>query len=232
MKTVVITGGAGGIGAAISRHFAARGYHVIIGYHHARQRAEKLASEIGGSAYRVDVTDAESVLEFRKLSGRADILVNNAGIAQQKLFCDISEEEWDAMFSVHVKGAYRMCRAFLPDMIREKSGSIVNIASMWGQVGASCEVHYSAAKAALIGMTKALAKELGPSGVRANCVSPGVIETDMMAAFSEEDKDALREETPLLRLGTPEDVAEAVCFAAESPFLTGQVIAPNGGFII
>lgn len=232
MKTVVITGGAGGIGSAVSRGFAEKGYRVILGYNHSKEKAEKIAAEIDGRAYRVDVTDAASVLAFRESVGKADVLVNNAGIAQQKLFGDILEEEWDAMMAVHVKGAFLMCQAFLPEMIREKSGCIVNIASMWGQVGASCEVHYSAAKAALIGMTKALAKEVGPSGVRVNCVSPGVIETDMMAAFSEEDKAALREETPLCRLGTPEDVAEAVLFAAESAFLTGQIIAPNGGFII
>ncbi len=232
MKKVVITGGAGGIGSAIACGFAEKGYSVILGFNRSAEKAAALANELGGKAYRVDVTDADSVRAFREMAGEAEILVNNAGIAQQKLFGDISEEEWDEMFAVHVKGAFRMCRAFLPDMIREKNGCIINIASMWGQIGASCEVHYSAAKAALIGMTKALAKEVGPSGVRVNCVSPGVIETDMMAAFSEEDKEALREETPLCRLGTPRDVAETVLFAAESRFLTGQVIAPNGGFVI
>ena len=232
MKRVVITGGAGGIGSAIARAFSENGYYVTIGYHQKKERAEHLAAAIGGKAHHVDVRDRESVCAFYRAAGQADVLINTAGIAQQKLFTDISEEEWDAMMEVHVKGAFRMCQAFLPDMIHKKSGSIVNIASMWGQVGASCEVHYSAAKAALIGMTKALAKELGPSGIRVNCVSPGVIETDMMAAFSEEDKEALREETPLCRLGTSQDVAQAVLFAAESRFLTGQVIAPNGGFVI
>lgn len=232
MKRVVITGGAGGIGSAIARAFSENGYHVTIGYHQKKERAEHLAAAIGGKAHHVDVRDRESVCAFYRAAGQADVLINNAGIAQQKLFTDISEEEWDAMMEVHVKGAFRMCQAFLPDMIHKKRGSIVNIGSMWGQVGASCEVHYSAAKAALIGMTKALAKELGPSGIRVNCVSPGVIETDMMAAFSDEDKEALREETPLCRLGTSQDVAQAVLFAAESRFLTGQVIAPNGGFVI
>ncbi len=232
MKTVVITGGAGGIGSGIARCFAKKGYRVIIGYNRSAEKAQALAAEIGGRAQHVDVCSTDSVREFAAAAGRADVVIHNAGISRQKLFTDITEEEWDAMFDVHVKGAYRLCRAFLPQMIREKGGSIVHIASMWGQVGASCEVHYSAAKAALIGMTKALAKELGPSGIRVNCVSPGVIETDMMAAFSEEDKNALAEETPLCRLGTPEDVAEAVLYAAEASFLTGQVIAPNGGFVI
>lgn len=232
MKTVVVTGGAGGIGAGISRRFASAGYRVFIGYNRAKEAAAALAGEIGGTALWLDVRSAQSVQAFKAAAGRADVLVNNAGIAAQKLFTDISEEEWDAMFDVHVKGAYRLCRAFLPDMIREKRGSIVNITSMWGQVGASCEVHYSAAKAALIGMTRALAKELGPSGIRVNCVSPGVIETAMLADFSDADKAALKEETPLGRLGTPDDVAQAVLFAAEADFLTGQVIAPNGGFVI
>ncbi len=232
VKTVAITGGAGGIGAAICRRFQQDGYRVIIGYRTSREKAETLSRELGGTALEVDVRSAESVEKFAEKAGRVDVLVHNAGIAQQKLFTDITEAEWDEMFAVHVKGAYLLCRAFLPQMIREKSGSVVNIASMWGQVGASCEVHYSAAKAALIGMTRALAKEVGPSGIRVNCVSPGVIETDMMATFSEADKQSLAEETPLGRLGTPQDVAEAVFYAANAEFLTGQVIAPNGGFVI
>ncbi len=232
MKTVVITGGAGGIGSALCRKFAAAGYRVIIGYNRSAEKASALAAALGGRALWLDVRLTDSVRDFAAAAGEADVLINNAGIAAQRLFTDITEEEWDEMFDVHVKGAYRLCRAFLPGMIREKRGSIVNIASMWGQVGASCEVHYSAAKAALIGMTRALAKELGPSGIRVNCVSPGVIETEMMAGFSDEDKAALCEETPLGRMGTPEDVAEAVLYAAEASFLTGQVLAPNGGFVI
>ncbi len=232
MKTVVITGGAGGIGESICRRFAKEGYRVVVGYKRSEEKARALAAEIGGEALYADVCSAEAVGAFAAAAGRADVVIHNAGISAQKLFTDITEEEWDGMFDVHVKGAYRLFRAFLPAMIHEKRGSLITIASMWGQVGASCEVHYSAAKAALIGMTRALAKELGPSGIRVNCVSPGVIETNMMAVFSEEDKNALREETPLGRLGTPEDVAEAVLYAAEASFLTGQVIAPNGGFVI
>lgn len=232
VKTAIVSGGAGGIGSAICRRFQKEGYHVIIGYHKSREKAEALAMELGGTALELDVTSADSVENFARKVERADVLIHNAGIAGQKLFTEITEQEWDEMFSVHAKGAFLLCRAFLPGMIRKKSGSIVTVASMWGQVGASCEVHYSAAKAALIGMTRALAKEVGPSGIRVNCVSPGVIDTPMMAGFTEEDKKALAEETPLGRLGTPRDVADAVFYAATAEFLTGQVIAPNGGFII
>ena len=232
MKTAIVSGGAGGIGSAICRRFQKEGYRVIIGYRTSGEKAESLAKELGGEALELDVTSAESVSRFAEKAGRADVLVSNAGIAQQKLFTDITEREWDEMFAVHVKGAFLLCRAFLPEMIRQKSGSIVTVASMWGQVGASCEVHYSAAKAALIGMTRALAKEVGPSAVRVNCVSPGVIDTPMLASFTDEDKAALKEETPLLKIGKPEDVADAVFYAATAEFLTGQVIAPNGGFVI
>lgn len=232
MKTMVITGGAGGIGSAIARRFQKAGYSVVIGYNRSKEKAEALARELSARALFVDVCSPESVSAFYEAAGPASVVIHAAGIAAQKLFCDITEEEWDRMMDVHVKGAYRLYKAFLPDMIRAKEGSLIAISSMWGQVGASCEVHYSTAKAALIGMTRALAKELGPSNIRVNCIAPGVIETDMMAAFSEEDKKALMEETPLGRIGTGADVAEATLYAAEASFLTGQVIAPNGGFVI
>lgn len=232
MKTAIISGGTGGIGSEIVRVFADRGYHVVLGYNRSQKQAEALAKETGASVSQLNVCDAESVQAFQKNVGRADVVVHNAGISTQRLFTEITEEEWDEMFAVHVKGAYRLFKAFLPEMIREKQGSLVAISSMWGQVGAACEVHYSAAKAALIGMTKALAKEVGPSGIRVNCVAPGVIDTAMLAEFSEADKKALAEETPLCRLGTPKDVASAVLFAAEHPFFTGQVLSPNGGFVI
>ena len=161
-------------------------------------------------------------------------LVNNAGIASQKLFTDTTPEEWNAMMGVHAGGAYYTCRRALPSMIRSRRGSIVNLSSIWGLTGASCEVAYSAAKAAVIGLTRALAKEVGPSGVRVNCVAPGVIDTDMIAGLSEDTRRELAEETPLGRLGTPEDVAAVVAFllSDEAAFLTGQVLSPNGGFWI
>jgi len=166
--------------------------------------------------------------------GTVDLLVNNAGIAQQKMFCDITPEEWDRMFAVTVTGAFHCCQRVLPGMLRRGGGQIINVASMWGQTGASCEVHYSAAKAALIGMTRALAKELGPSGITVNCIAPGVIDTDMCAGLDASTRAGLAEETPLGRLGTPLDVARAILFLAGEggDFFTGQVLSPNGGFVI
>ena len=166
--------------------------------------------------------------------GEVEILVNNAGIAQQKLFTDLTDEDWDRMFAVDVKGVFLCCQAFLPPMIRKKAGKIINIASMWGQVGASCEVHYSAAKGAVIAMTRALAQEVGPSRIQVNCVSPGFIETEMNGALPPEAAAALIEETPLGVAGQPADIAEAVWFLAspQSDFITGQVLASNGGMVL
>jgi 3-oxoacyl-[acyl-carrier protein] reductase len=166
--------------------------------------------------------------------GRIDVLVNNAGIAQSKMFTDLTADDWDAMFDVNVKGAFHCCQSVLPGMISRKSGCILNVSSIWGLVGASCETHYSAAKAAVIGLTKALAKELGPSGIRVNAVAPGVIDTDMIAGLDDETREALKEETPLCRLGTAEDVAQTIRFLTSDSagFITGQVISPNGGFVI
>lgn len=232
MKTAIVTGGSGGIGSAICRALAEKGWHVVVGYHHNAQTAKALAAEIGGVSYEIDVRNCEAAQQMASQFPYASLLVNNAGVAQQKLFGDITPFEWADMLAVHVNGAYHMCRAFLPSMIREKRGSIVNISSIWGITGASCEVHYSTAKAALIGFTKALAKEVGPSNITVNCIAPGVIETAMLDGFTAEEKKALAEETPLMRLGTPDDVAEAVLYAAEAKFLTGQVISPCGGFIV
>ncbi|MDR0314491.1 MAG: SDR family oxidoreductase, partial [Oscillospiraceae bacterium] len=163
-----------------------------------------------------------------------DTLINNAGISQQKLFCDIRTDEFDEMFRVNVRGVFNCCKAVLPSMIRNKSGNIINISSIWGQEGASCEVHYSAAKAAVIGMTKALAKEVGPSGVRVNCICPGVIDTEMNEVLSNETINELKEQTPLGVIGKPEDIAKAALFLSgdDSSFITGQIIGVNGGLII
>jgi 3-oxoacyl-[acyl-carrier protein] reductase len=172
--------------------------------------------------------------QIRDELGEVDALVNNAGISSQKLFTDITDEEWRRTLSTNLDGAFYCSREALPHMIRQKSGVIVNVSSMWGEVGASCEVHYSAAKAGLIGLTKALAKEVAPSGVRVNCVAPGVIMTDMMKSFDERTVEELRLETPLEKLGTPENVAAAVLFLAgdDSSFITGQVLGVNGGMVI
>lgn len=244
MKGVaLVTGASGGIGRAIALKLAEDGYAIAVHCFKNETRAQAVCDEIvamGGRAevFVCDITDADAVdymvNEICRRLGCVTVLVNNAGIAQQKLFTDLSVDEWQRMMAIHVDGAFYACRAVLPDMIREHCGSIVNISSMWGQTGGSCEVHYSTAKAALIGLTKALAKEVGPAGVRVNCVAPGVIQTDMLAELSRDTLNDLAEETPLCRLGLPEDVAAAVSFLVSdgAGFVTGQVLAPNGGIVI
>ena len=239
-KTAIVTGAARGIGKAIAKRLVKDGFFVAAVYNSSEKLAKELESESypNVKAYKCDVSDSESVnavvravLKDRKT---VDVLVNNAGIAQQKLFTDITDEDWSRMIGVDLSGAFYFTRAVLPSMINEKSGIIINITSMWGETGGSCEVHYSAAKAGLIGMTKALAKETGLSGICVNAVSPGVIETDMMSNFSEADKEALREEIPLSRLGSVEDVANTVAFlcSEKASYITGQVISVNGGIVI
>lgn len=237
--TVLITGASRGIGAAAARLFAQRGWQVAINYHQSEEAARTLAaSHKNIFAVQADVADRRQVNhmveEVLCQLGHIDVLINNAGIARQALFTDVTEAEWDRMFSVNVKGVYHCCQAVLPGMIRRQKGKIINLSSIWGMTGASCEVPYSASKAAVIGLTKALAKEVGPSGITVNCVAPGVIDTDMNAALCEEAREALREETPLGVLGRPEDVASLLYFLADSQadFITGQVISPNGGFLI
>ncbi len=242
-KIAVVTGASRGIGRAIALALAAEGCRVAVCWHTHEEEAEQVCREIaamGGAAapFRAQVQSEDSVVcLFSAVCGALGapaILVNNAGIAAQRLFTDVTAAEWDEMMAVHVRGAFLCCRAALPHMIRQKWGRIINIASMWGQVGASCEVPYSTAKAALIGLTKALAKEEGPSGVTVNCIAPGVVDTDMMAGFSAQDREALCEETPLCRLGTPQDIAAAAAFLAseQAGFVTGQVLGVNGGFVV
>lgn len=179
--------------------------------------------------------DVEDMVDYCiKEFGGLDVLVNNAGVSQDKLFTDITDEDWDNMMNINLKGSFYCSQVALKYMISEKKGNIINISSIWGISGASCEVHYSITKAGIIGMTKALAKEVGPSNIRVNSIAPGVINTDMLSGYNEEDIDALVEETPLMRLGTPEDIANCAIFLAsdKSNFITGQVISPNGGFVI
>ena len=234
MRTVLITGGSRGIGAACVREFCRREDRVFFFYRADTAAAEALSAETGAVAVQCDVADPAAVKEaFASLPG-IDLLVNNAGVAGFSLFQDLSEADWDRMIGVNLSGVYRCSKAVLPHMIGQKNGCIINLSSMWGQVGASCEVAYSAAKAGVIGLTKALAKEVGPSGIRVNCVAPGVIDTDMNAALTAEALSELADETPLGRIGTPEEIAKVVAWLAsdEAGFITGQVIAPNGGLVI
>ncbi len=240
-KTVLVTGGVRGIGKAITEIFAKNGYNVIANYINSYDKAIALKNDLSQyniNIYKSDVSyynDVKNMVEYIENNiGGIDILINNAGIAQQKLFTDISDDDWNKMIGVNLTGVFNCCKAVLPYMIKNKSGKIINISSMWGQVGASCEVHYSAAKAGVIGLTKALAKEVGLSGISVNCICPGVISTDMMNGFSEDDINALKDETPLQCIGSPKDIADMVYFLAKdsTTFITGQIIGVNGGMII
>ena len=238
MKRVLVTGGSRGIGAAAVRLFAAHGWQVIANYRCSEEQARTLAAETGCSLCRADVSEAEDrkkLLEFTENTfGGIDVLVNNAGISLFGLFDTIPADEVRQMYGVNLTGTVELCRLFLPQMLRRKSGCIVNVSSVWGISGASCEVDYSAAKAAVAGLTRALAREVGPSGVRVNCVAPGVIDTDMLSVLPEETRRDLAEQTPLGRLGRPEDIAHAVAFLAsdKASFITGQVLGADGGFIV
>lgn len=243
MKYALITGGSRGIGSAAARLCARRGWGVAVGYHRGEAQAQALVRELSALqvpalAVQADVSDAgqvrrmvDNVLEkFCQL----DILICSAGISHVGLISQIDESQWRRLFAVNVDGVHHCCQAVLPHMLKRRSGSIVTVSSMWGQVGASCEAAYSATKGAVISYTKALAKELGPSNIRVNCVAPGVIDTEMNAHLSQSDLAALAEETPLCRIGTPEEAAAAIAFLAsdEASFLTGQVLAPNGGLVV
>lgn len=243
MSTVLITGASRGIGAACAREFAKLGNNVAVHYFRSEEKALSLCDELKASGIdampvQADVSDpvavAAMIESVTARFGAIDVLVNNAGVALQKLLPDTADEDWDRMIGTDLSSVFYTCRAVLPGMIRCHSGCIINIASMWGEVGASCEVAYSAAKAGVIGLTKALAKEVGPSGIRVNAISPGVIMTDMMSGFSDDDIRALKEDTPLGILGEPEDIAHAAVFLSsdKARYITGQVLGVNGGMVI
>ena len=238
MKTVLINGGSRGIGRAVVEYFASQGYAVAFTYKNAKVEAESLSKKTGALAIQADSAVEEDVIRAVKTTidefSHIDVLVNNAAISSFSLVGDITLADWEHILRVNVTGPFLYCREVLPYMISKKSGSIINVSSIWGLVGASCEVHYSTTKAALIGMTKALAKEVGPSGIRVNAIAPGVILTEMNKALSEEDLSALAEETPLCRIGNPEEIARSIYFLAseEASFITGDVLNASGGFVI
>ena len=242
-NVTLITGGTGGIGEACVRLFASRGWSVLFLTSSQSEKAAALTTELRASGAAVDWRQCDlrdpaqvkaSVHDLMTTWHHVDLLINNAGVSFTGLLTDMSDEDWNRIFDINVRGAFLLTRELLPGMISRQQGGIVNISSMWGETGASCEVAYSASKAALIGFTKALAKEVGPSGIRVNCITPGVIDTRMNAHLSEADLDDLKDSTPLGRIGTPEDVAKAALFLAESgsSFITGQVLGVNGGFVI
>lgn len=243
MSTVLVTGASRGIGSACAMAFAREGYDVAVNFNKSKAEAEALTDElrsIGARAFAVqaDVTDSAQVRDMfdkvRSELGAVNVLVNNAGISMYGLLTELSDSDWNRMISSDLSSVFYCSKAALPDMLRAHRGVIINIASMWGEVGASCEAAYSAAKAGVIGLTKALAKEVGPSGIRVNAVSPGVVMTDMMSEFSEEDIRALKDDTPLNTLGSPQDIAEAAVFLAsdKAAYITGQVLSVNGGMVI
>ena len=232
VKKALVTGGSRGIGAATCRALARDGWQVFINYNESKDAAEALAREIGGTAVWADVADEAAVNAMFRQVGDVDLLVSNAGIAHAELVQELSPADWHRLFSVNADGAFHAIRAAVPGMVRRKSGNIVIITSVCGVYGSSCEAGYSATKGALISMALSLYKELGPSGIRVNAIAPGVIETDMTACFTAEEKAAMAADTPLGRIGTPEAVAELAAFLASdrASFITGQIIGCDGGF--
>ena len=232
MSAILITGGSRGIGAAAVELFAARGDRVFFLYEKNDEAARAVAEKTGAAAIRCDVADGGAVKRAFGQVGDVDILICNAGICHYGLMSMMDEAAWDRIFDVNVKGIYHCVNAAMPSFLKKQSGGVITVSSMWGQVGASCEAAYSATKGAVIALTQALAKELGPSGVRVNCVAPGVILTDMGAGVDPETLESLREETPVGRNGRPEDVAKAFAYLADAEFVTGQVLPVNGGYVI
>ncbi len=244
MKTALVTGASRGIGTACAIALAKSGYNIILNYNKSEEKAKNLAQIIADNysvdvlIYKADVSDKAQVDEMVKEAlsrfERIDVLVNNAGISLSKLFTDTTVDEWNNVIGVNLSSVYNVTHAVLPCMISAHRGSVINISSMWGQVGASCEVAYSASKAGVIGLTKALAKEVAPSNVRVNCVAPGVIMTDMMSEYSEDDLELIKEEIPMCQFGTAKNVADAVAFLAsdKAQYITGQVLSVNGGMVV
>ena len=238
MKNVLITGGSRGIGRAMVERFAEAGYSVAFTYKNSKDEATSLAEKTGALAICADSADEAQVVSAvsyaKEKLGNIDCLINNAGVSSFSLFTDLTLDMWNENLAVNLTGAFLYSKAVIPCMLEKKQGRIINITSMWGIVGSSCEVHYSTAKAGLIGMTKALAKELGPSGITVNAIAPGVIETDMNKSLTSDDIATLKDETPLMKIGSPYDIADAALFLASdsASFITGEVMNVSGGFIM
>ncbi len=232
MSTVLITGGSRGIGAAAVELFAAQGHRVFFLYEKQHDAARMLAEKTGATAICCDVADGQAVRRAFDQAGDVDVLICNAGIMHFGLMSMVEEETWDRLFAVNVKGIYHCVNAAMPSFLKKQSGCIITVSSMWGQVGASCEAAYSATKGAVIALTKALAKELGPSGIRVNCVAPGVILTDMCAGVDPQVLEEMAQETPMGRNGTPMDVAQVMSALVQSEFVTGQILGVSGGFVM
>ena len=232
MKHVLITGGSRGIGAAAVELFSGRGDRVTFLYEKEHEAARQVAQRTGATAICCDVADGQAVKAAFDTIGDVDILICNAGICRTGLLSMLSEQDWDRMFDVNVKGIYHCINAAMSGFLKKQAGCIITVSSMWGEVGASCEAAYSATKGAVIALSKALAKELGPSGIRVNCITPGVILTDMCAEVDPQIMEQLKEETPIGRNGTAMDVAGAMAYLADAEFITGHVLRVNGGYVI
>ena len=241
MKTVLVTGGSRGIGKCIVENLAKEGYNVVLNYNKSEKQAKEIKKELEDKGYKVeifkaDVSKREDVKKLVKFTinkfENVDVLINNAGIAKLQMFNDITDEDWNEMIGTNLNSAFYTIQEALPNMIHNKNGCIINISSIWGMVGASCEVAYSVSKAGIIGMTKALAKELGLSNIRVNSIAPGVIDTDMNSNIDNAIKEEIKNETPLNRIGKPIDIYRCVKWLIEDEFTTGQVISPNGGYVI
>jgi 3-oxoacyl-[acyl-carrier protein] reductase len=238
MKTAIITGGTRGIGRAIVYELAKKNFNIVLNYKNSDNLAEKIKNELGSNIqiFKADVSKREEVKNLINFTlekfGNIDVLINNAGIAQEKMFIDLTDEDWNNMIQTNLTSAFYTIQEALPTMIHNKSGCIINISSIWGLVGASCEVHYSVSKAGLDGLTKGLAKELGPSNIRVNSVAPGIIKTDMTSDYTEDEIKDIKNQIALEKIGKPEDIAKCVSWLVDDEYTTGQVISPNGGWVI
>lgn len=240
-KTAIVTGGSRGIGAAIVHMLVQEGYNVVINYNKSEQEAKKIKEEFTSKGccvetFKADVSKREEVKKLVEFTiqkfKNIDVLINNAGISQMKLFTDITDQDWENMINTNLNSAFYMCQEVVPNMIHNKKGCIVNISSIWGITGASCEVHYSIAKAGVDALSKALAKELGPSGIRVNSIAPGIIDTDMNKHLNEKEIEKIEDEIPLCRIGKVQDIAKCVKWLIEDKYTTGQIISVNGGWNI